>query len=197
MAVAFIASKSQRDSGAEFQDLVDAHYKPLFRFAMSLSGSEGTACDLVQQTFFTWASKGHQLRDRSKAKSWLFTTLHREFLQLVRRESRLVPLVDQNDEPDPSSEPPPKPEVIENLDSADLHAALAEVPENFRDALTLFYLEEFSYAEIADVLGVPIGTVMSRLSRGKQKLRKRLRIRMRQKDSSIVKFVPENKARHG
>ena len=174
MALAFKTRKSKEDSTAEFQSLVDAHYKPLYRFAMSLSGSDGTACDLVQQTFYTWASKGHQLRDRSKAKSWLFTTLHREFLQLVRRESRLVPLVDQNDEPDPSAEPAPKPESIADLESADLHAALAEVPETFRDALTLFYLEEFSYAEIAEVLKVPIGTVMSRLWAARKKLKEAL-----------------------
>ena len=61
----------------DFQQLVDRQYEPLFRFALSLTRSEADAADLTQQTFFLWASKGHQLRDRSKAKSWLFTTLYR------------------------------------------------------------------------------------------------------------------------
>ena len=63
-----------------FENVVNAHYEPLYRFALSLSHSEADAGDLVQQTFYRWATKGGQLRDRSKAKSWLFTTLHREFL---------------------------------------------------------------------------------------------------------------------
>ncbi|RME67424.1 MAG: RNA polymerase sigma factor [Verrucomicrobia bacterium] len=190
-------SPSADSANAEFQGLVDAHYKPLYRFALSLCGAEGTACDLVQQTFFTWAAKGHQLRDRSKAKSWLFTTLHREFLQLIRRDSRLVPLPDSHDEPDPACEPPPRPDSIDGLDAADLHAALAEVPETFRDALTLFYLEEFSYAEIAEILEVPIGTVMSRLSRGKQKLRKRLKLRLARKQNNLVNFQFNKEANDG
>lgn len=185
------------ETAAEFDRLVDSYYKPLFRFGMSLSGSEGTACDLVQQTFYNWAAKGHQLRDRSRAKAWLFTTLHREFLQLIRRQSRIVALEDTNEDAAVSEEPAPEPEAIADFDADDLYAALAEVPETFREALNLFYLEEFSYAEIAEVLEVPIGTVMSRLSRGKQKLRKRLRMRRAASKLDPVRFTPERKARHG
>jgi len=73
---------------AEFEQLVNQYYEALYRFALSLTRSEATSCDLTQQTFYLWATKGHQLRDRSKAKSWLFTTLHREFLESKRRETR-------------------------------------------------------------------------------------------------------------
>src|SRR6266542_5334704 len=75
-------------SAIAFEQLVDRQYVPLFRFALSLSKSEADAADLTQQTFFLWASKGDQLRDRSKAKSWLFTTLYREFLGRRRHEVR-------------------------------------------------------------------------------------------------------------
>src|SRR5438128_6921310 len=75
-------------SKGDFQQLVDRQYAPLFRFALSLAKSEAEAADLTQQTFFLWASKGDQLRDRSKAKSWLFTTLYREFLGRRRHEVR-------------------------------------------------------------------------------------------------------------
>jgi len=65
---------------SEFQELVDAHYQPLYRFAYSLAKNPDKAADLVQQTYCIWAQKGDQLKDRSKAKTWLFTTLYREFL---------------------------------------------------------------------------------------------------------------------
>ncbi|HEY3216319.1 MAG TPA: sigma factor [Candidatus Eisenbacteria bacterium] len=58
----------------EFEDLVRAHHASLYRFALSLTRSEADASDLTQQTFLIWGSKGHQLRDRSRAKTWLFTS---------------------------------------------------------------------------------------------------------------------------
>ena len=72
----------------EFEELVDAHYQPLYRFAFSLAKDPDRAADLVQQTFVIWAEKGHQLKDRSKAKTWLFTTLYREHLSHARRASK-------------------------------------------------------------------------------------------------------------
>ena len=68
-----------------FSQLVDLHYPSLYRFALSLARSEADACDLAQQTFYVWAKKGHALREAAKAKSWLFTTLYREFLRGRRR----------------------------------------------------------------------------------------------------------------
>src|ERR1051326_1763539 len=72
----------------EFEGLVNLYYPSLYRFALSLTRHEGDACDLTQQTFYAWARKGHQLLDRSKVKSWLFTTLHREYLQSRRKACR-------------------------------------------------------------------------------------------------------------
>ena len=69
-----------------FTQLVDAHYAALSRFALSLARREADACDLVQQTFYVWATKGHGLREQTKAKTWLFTTLYREFLRGRRRD---------------------------------------------------------------------------------------------------------------
>ena len=64
-----------------FTELVDAYYQPLYKFAYSLSKSPDEAADLTQQTFYIWAKKGNTLRDASKVKSWLFTSLYREFLR--------------------------------------------------------------------------------------------------------------------
>ena len=72
----------------DFESLVARYYAPLFQFAFSLTRNEADACDLTQQTFTIWATKGHQLRDTSKVKTWLFTTLHREFLESRRRRTR-------------------------------------------------------------------------------------------------------------
>src|SRR5690349_12593175 len=76
-------------SGDElFAAIVCQHYDPLFRFALSLTHTEPEAGDLTQQTFYVWAKKGEQLRDSSKVKSWLFTTLHRLFLETRRRQAK-------------------------------------------------------------------------------------------------------------
>ena len=72
----------------QFEQIVEAHYKSLYRFALTLTRNEADACDLTQDTFFVWATKGGQLRDRSKIKSWLFTTLHRKFLGARRHDTR-------------------------------------------------------------------------------------------------------------
>jgi RNA polymerase sigma-70 factor (ECF subfamily) len=171
----------------DFQQLVDRQYAPLFRFALSLSKSEADAADLTQQTFFLWASKGHQLRDRSKAKSWLFTTLYREFLGRRRRDVRFPEIeLDEAREEEMSILP-----NINVLDSATVLQALGEVEEPFRAPLTLFYLQQFSYQEIAEVLEVPIGTVMSRLSRGKVLLRQRLLSKEEALGNKIVSFSSE------
>ena len=67
----------------QFEAIVSEHYEVLFKFAISLTRSENDAADLTQHTFHVWATKGHQLRDQSRVKPWLFTTLHRAFLSLT------------------------------------------------------------------------------------------------------------------
>src|SRR5437764_2339835 len=109
----------------DFQQLVARQYAPLYRFALSLSKSEADAADLTQQTFFLWASKGHQLRDGSKAKSWLFTTLYREFLTRRRREVRF-PKVELDDAREDEIAISPN---INALDVAKVSLALREVEE--------------------------------------------------------------------
>lgn len=151
---------------AEFSSLVEAHYAGLFRFAVSLARDEAAAADLTQQTFLKWARHGDQLRDRTKAKTWLFTTLHREFLA-TRRKVR-----EQADESELDSIPAPRIEVGNKIDAKAAVAALSDLDETYRAPVAMFYLEDLSYAEIAESLDIPIGTVMSRLSRGRERLRK-------------------------
>jgi RNA polymerase sigma-70 factor (ECF subfamily) len=110
-----------------------------------------------------WARKGHQVRDDSKVKSWLFTTLHREFLQKHRRITRF-PEIDVDDA---SAELPEVPPVSsERIDRDNLLDALGRLDPNFQAAVALFYLEDHTYPQIAEILQIPLGTVKSRISRG-------------------------------
>jgi RNA polymerase sigma-70 factor (ECF subfamily) len=178
----------------EFEQLVDRHYAPLYRFALSLAKNGIEAADLTQQTFYLWASKGHQLRDPSKAKSWLFTTLYREYVSHFRHHARFphVELVDDGPEL-----PAVEPAIFNEIDGATAVAALVDVDELFRAPLALFYLDELSYKEIAEVLEVPIGTVMSRLSRGKAQLRQHLLKTRRELARKIIPMPANPEARGG
>jgi RNA polymerase sigma-70 factor (ECF subfamily) len=157
------------NSADQFETIVSEHYEPLFRFAMSLTRVESDARDLTQQTFYIWATKGHQLRDISKVKTWLFTTLHRTFLQARRRQNRFT----HHDLEDVTEElPVVSPMRFDQLDSPQVLSALNRVDEVYQAAVALFYLDDCSYKDIAMILKVPIGTVKSRIARGISQLRK-------------------------
>ncbi|MBA2241518.1 MAG: RNA polymerase sigma factor [Chthoniobacterales bacterium] len=154
----------------EFERLVEEFYMPLYRFGLSLSRHQSDASDLTQQTFWAWAKKGHQLRDRSRAKTWLFTTLYREFLARKRHADRFVETEDASQfEPLHVAST-----VVDSLDAATVQEALHALNDRYRAPVTLFYMKQHSYREIAEILEIPIGTVMSRISRGKAELRTRL-----------------------
>src|SRR5882757_5162471 len=110
----------------DFENLVTQFYRSLFQFAFSLTQSESDACDLTQQTFYVWATKGHQLRDQTKVKTWLFTTLHRAFLESRRRQVRFPHF--ELDEV-PLDLPTLSPATVNQLDSPQVIHALAQVDE--------------------------------------------------------------------
>ncbi len=156
-------------SGVDFESIVAQYYEPLYQFAFSLTRTEADACDLTQQTFYVWATKGHQLRDVSKVKTWLFTTLHRAFLEGRRKQTRFPHY--ELSEVSPEL-PALSPSLVNRLDSAQVIEALARVDEVYQAPVALFYLEDCSYKEIADILGIPLGTVKSRMARGIGQLQK-------------------------
>lgn len=151
-----------------FDEIVSAYYQPLYRFGYSLAKNEHEAGDLAQQTFFIYAEKGASLRDKSKVKSWLFTTLYREFLRRKRKDERM-----DHYEPEmlEVAGGTVEPQIRRSMDANLAVEALDEVDEVYRQPLALFYLKDLSYKEIAEILEVPMGTIMSRLSRGKAQLR--------------------------
>lgn len=151
-----------------FKAIVDEYYAALYRFAYSLAKNQHEAADLTQQTFVIYARKGDDLKDGAKVKSWLFTTLYREFLRLRKRGGR----VDYQEAEILEKEAPPiAPDVATAYDSGLAVEALQQVDEVYRAPLTLFFLKDHSYREIAEILEIPIGTVMSRISRGKSQLK--------------------------
>lgn len=179
---------------SEFKDLVDAHYQALYRFAYSLSKNPDTAADLVQQTYCIWAQKGHQLKDRKKAKTWLFTTLYREYLAIARRGNRYA---DSSIEDIEYQLPAHEENQPRKLDGKRALALLSQLEETFRAPLTLFYIQQHSYKEIAEILEVPIGTIMSRISRGKQQLREKMLAEPSGVASKVIPLKPKKIQSHG
>jgi RNA polymerase sigma-70 factor (ECF subfamily) len=151
-------------------DLVERYYALLYRYACRLTGSEADAEDLTQQTFLTAQAKWNQLRDEEKAKSWLFTIARNAYLKELRGPTCLPS--DALDElPGPGQETDDS-----EFDQEQLQNVLNDLPEEFRSPVVLFYFEEFSYKEIAELMEVPVGTIMSRLARAKTILRQRLTV---------------------
>jgi RNA polymerase sigma-70 factor, ECF subfamily len=149
----------------DFTALVDTYYRGLYQFAYSLAHHEADASDLTQETF---------LREASKAKAWLFTTLYRLFLNRRRHLTRFP----HDELSDAETKLPPIPsDAVRSLEASEVMSALREIDETFRIPLVLFYLEDHSYHEIAAILEVPEGTVMSRLWRGKALLRDKMKDR--------------------
>jgi RNA polymerase sigma-70 factor (ECF subfamily) len=156
---------------ADYEQAVATFYEALYAFGYTLAGNEDDACELTQETYCRLLTKGGQVRDPSKVKSWLFTTLYRVFLGWKQRRARLPHFEISSVE---GELPVITPEQVDVLRDDAIRDALLELEEHYRLPLMLYYLDDHSYEEIASILDVPIGTVMSRLSRGKALLRERL-----------------------
>ena len=158
-------------TGVDYDCAVEQFYEALYRFAYGLAGNESDAADLTQDTYRVLLANGEKIRDARKVKSWLFTTLYRQFLGRRRHATRFSETTVEAAE---WELPTITPRHAEDLDGSLVVATLRQLDEIYRAPLTLFYLEELSYKEMATTLNLPIGTIMSRLSRGKEILRRRL-----------------------
>jgi RNA polymerase sigma-70 factor (ECF subfamily) len=159
-----------RDSPLVGDDFVEKtvrdEYAHLFRFVVAMCGDHESAQDIVQQTFVNFIRHSAGIREREQVRSWLFTTARRVFLgNALRVRGRAeVPL-------HLVTELMPAPCEVHRVDGALAAAAVGRLEEDFRLPLLMFYMQGLRYEEIATELSVPVGTVMSRLSRAKQKLR--------------------------
>lgn len=153
----------------DIRTLVRDYHHDVYRYAFRLSGSRTDAEDLTQQTFMIAHQRLPQLRQPDRALSWLFAILRTCYLKAERKTTPLTATsieLDVDNIPERANEGP--------VDQELLQAALDELPDEFKLVLVMFYFEECSYKEIADQLQIPIGTVMSRLTRAKGRLRHRL-----------------------
>lgn len=154
---------------ADVAALARAHHAAVYRYAYRLCGNATDAEDLTQQTFLIAVRKLHQLREAERACSWLLAVVRSCFFKSIRK-SRPVPAGGLELEIDEAADTP----EIDEVDRERLAAALSDLPDEFRLVVLMFYFEELSYQEIAGELEIPIGTVMSRLSRAKGHLKKKL-----------------------
>ena len=154
----------------DFTALVIAHHAALYRYAYRLCGCATEAEDLTQQAFLVAQQKLYQLREAERASAWLYAVLRSCFLKSIRKQRPANAQGGFFEVEDVADETP----EVDEIDRELLAAALASLPEDFRLVVLMFYFEDLSYQEIAEQLEIPIGTVMSRLSRAKGHLRKRL-----------------------
>jgi RNA polymerase sigma-70 factor (ECF subfamily) len=176
-----VRSTNARADADAFAAEVLGYLEPLYATALRLTRNRADAEDLVQDTFV----KAFRFTDRfergTNLKAWLYTILHNTWRNQRRDASRDTVEVDSErveqagTRPDgPIAFDTPERILMRATLDADLQAALDELPDAFREAVWLRDVEEFSYAEMAEMLGIPIGTVMSRISRGRRLLFERL-----------------------
>jgi RNA polymerase sigma-70 factor (ECF subfamily) len=143
----------------EFEVEALRHLDALYRTALRMTRSEADAEDLVQETYIRAFRFRDQFTLGTNMKAWLFRILTNTFINTYRRAA--------------STSPDPEAELLNSVVDTEVTDALEELPEKFRTTV-LLDVEGFSYKEIAEMLGIPIGTVMSRLHRGRKFLQKRL-----------------------
>jgi RNA polymerase sigma-70 factor (ECF subfamily) len=166
-------STADSDSDAFAREAL-SYIDSLYGTALRLTRRPQDAEDLVQDTYLKAFRASHQFERGTNLKAWLFTILHNTFRNMRRNVGRSPIEVDSEAvdraADDAAGEQTPEQLLTRATLDADLQAALDALPETFRQAVWLRDVEELSYAEIAQVLDVPIGTVMSRISRGRRAL---------------------------
>ncbi|OOG23001.1 RNA polymerase subunit sigma-24 [Thioalkalivibrio denitrificans] len=150
-----------------WQQQVEESRVRLYRLSLSWCGDEMLADDLAQEALARALRKQHQLRDAERLDAWLFAILHNCWREHLRRLKPQVPL----DEVLFVCDHSPEHEQAQDQIVQQVRQAIAALPMGQREVVTLVDLEGLSYAEVAEVMAIPIGTVMSRLSRARRALR--------------------------
>ncbi len=154
----------------------------LYSAALRYTRSPADADDLVQETYAKAFDKFHQFRPGTNLKAWLYRILTNNYINRYRKQQRRPDEVSADADPEFSlydrihetTEVAAEQQVLNRLTDAEVKQAMADLPEQYRIAVYLADVEGFSYAEIAEIMGTPIGTVMSRLHRGRSRLQKAL-----------------------
>ena len=175
---------TRRDSRSEFENLALGHIDSLYATGLRMTRNPGDSEDLVQDTLLSAYRFFDKFEPGSNIKAWLYKILTNTFINKYRkrvREREVRDIIDPEETPSLMSEDvteqsrDPEAAIVGNLISDDVKRALDSIPYDYRMAVVLCDLEEFSYKEIADIMDCPVGTVMSRLHRGRRLLQKSLR----------------------
>jgi len=183
---------------------VDAlsHIDALYRTALRMTRSEADAHDLVQETYVRALRFRAQFTPGTNLKAWLFRILTNTFINEYRKRSRAPETTELDDVDEfslyrrmsrdrPASSTDPEQEFLDGIVSTEVKDALGALPEKFR-ATVLLDVEGFSYKEIAEMLEIPIGTVMSRLHRGRKFLQRRLIELARERGIAALRAAPRS-----
>ena len=155
-----------------FESVALPHFDDLYRTAVRVLGDRNDAEDLVQEAYLQAWKSFHRFETGTNCRAWLFKILFHVIHHHRRKWSNAKVIRDSEEilEEVLTYEPP----IPEQITDEDILSALDKIPEDFREVLLLSDVQEFSYKEIADALQIPLGTVMSRLSRGRKILRAQL-----------------------
>jgi RNA polymerase sigma-70 factor (ECF subfamily) len=165
------------DKQAQFEQEALPHLDAVYRFALRLTGSPADAEDLVQETFLRAYRSWDHYTPGTAAKSWLFTICRNAFLRQRQQDTRRSQVMQEAAPAEtplfmPAYQDDPEGEFFGGLVDETVLQHINEIPEEFREVVLLSDLEGLAYAEIAKVLDVPLGTVKSRLFRGRRLLQK-------------------------
>ncbi len=176
----------ETDQNQSFREEALPHMDAVYRFSLRLSGNPDRAEDLTQETFLKGFENWGKYTPGTKAKSWLFTICRNVFLRGEERSRRHEEIVAETADQDPRGiskeatvfmevgDRDPDAKFWSQVVDARIVRAIDDLPAEFRDAVVLSDAEDFSYEEISEILGVPIGTVKSRIFRGRRILQKEL-----------------------
>jgi RNA polymerase sigma-70 factor (ECF subfamily) len=175
-----VAASEVRDR-ARFEEEALTHAEQLYRIAVRLTGGRQVAEDLVQDTYLRAFRAWRSYRPGTNLAAWLATIMRNANLDELRRQSRRPVQEPLDDDGDyylynrlAQASPQPQDEVLARLSGTAIVSALADLPPNFREVVVLVDVGDFTYADAAGILGIPIGTVMSRLYRGRRLLKRAL-----------------------
>lgn len=161
--------ETKEEKWKDFETEAVPHMAGLFRVAIWLTRNRDEAEDLVQETFMQALKSFHRYEIGTNCRAWLTTIMYNLNLKRLQKSRRLTVVDDAEEKL--AETIPFEPQLPQTITDEEVIGALGNVPENFRQVIILSDIEEFSYKEISSILDIPIGTVMSRLSRGRKALR--------------------------